>query len=111
MNPQISTERPRFKTRAHEAGFELVVALPGVGKEDLEVNLEKRILTVGGERKEIEGDFENREHEALRFELKVELHEDLDVENIKATHRDGVLTLSLRKRQELAPRKIDILAN
>lgn len=111
MNTQISTERPRFKTRAQEAGFELAIALPGVSTEDLQVNLEKRILTVGGDRKELEGDFENREREALRFELKVNLLEDLDVENIKATHRDGVLTLALQKRQELAPRKIDILAN
>ena len=111
MNIQISKEQPRFKTRTHESGFDLAISLPGVGKDDLQVDLEKRLLTVGGERKEITGEFENSDAEALRFELKVELHEDLDVENIKASHRDGILTLSLQKRKELAPRKIDILAN
>ncbi|MEN8782931.1 MAG: Hsp20 family protein [Akkermansiaceae bacterium] len=111
MNTQISTERPCFKTRAHEGGFELAIALPGVGKNQLEVNLQKRILTIGGIRKDLKGNFANQEHEALRFELKVQLHEDLDIEDIKASHRDGILTLSLQKRKEVAPRKIDILAN
>ena len=111
MKTQISTKRPRFKTRAHKAGFDLAIALPGVDKEHLEVNLEKRILTVSGNRKELEGNFGRREHEALRFELKVELHEDVDDDKIQVTHRDGILILSLQKRQELIPRKIDILAN
>lgn len=111
MNNQITTERPRFKTRVHDQGFDLTVALPGVAKDALEVKLEKRLLTIEGERKEPEGEFQNRDHEAQKFELKVELHEDLDADNIKATHRDGVLVLSLQKRQELAPRKIDILTN
>lgn len=111
MNQQITTERPRFKTRAHDQGFELTVALPGVAKEALEVNLENRLLTIVGDRKEPAGEFETRDHEARRFELKVELHEDLDPDHIKATHHDGLLTLTLQKRKELAPRKIDILAN
>lgn len=111
MNNQISTERPRFKTRTNDAGFELSIALPGLAKEDVQISLEKRLLTIGGERKTLEGEFQSREQEALRFELKVNLHEDLDADNIKATHQDGILTLSLQKRKELAPRKIDILAN
>ena len=111
MNNQITTERPRFKTRAYNQGFDLTIALPGVPKDALEVKIENRLLTIGGERREPEGEFQNRDHEALRFELKVELHEDLDADNIKATHQDGILTLSLQKRKELAPRKIDILAN
>ena len=111
MNTQISTERPRFKTRVNDAGFDLAIALPGLAKEAVQINLEKRLLTISGERKALEGDFQNKDHEALRFELKVALHEDLDTQTIKATHQDGVLTLSLQKRKELAPRKIDILAN
>ena len=111
MNPQISTQRPRFKTRNNDTGFDLAIALPGLAKEDVQISLEKRLLTIGGERKQLEGDFQNKDQEQLRFELKVELHEDLDAETIKATHQDGILTLSLQKRKELAPRKIDILAN
>ena len=111
MKTQISTERPNNKTRAHEDSFDLAIALPGVNKKDLEVNLAKRILTINGNRKELEGNLERREQEALRFELKLEIHEDVDDKKIQVTHRDGILTLSLQRRQELAPRKIDILAN
>ena len=75
------------------------------------MNLAKRILTINGNRKELEGNLERREQEALRFELKLEIHEDVDDKKIQVTHRDGILTLSLQRRQELAPRKIDILAN
>lgn len=111
MNTQISTERPRFKTRTNDAGFDLSIALPGLAKEDVRISLEKRLLSISGERKTLEGEFQNHNQEALRFELNVNLHEDLDADNIKATHLDGILTLSLQKRKELAPRKIDILAN
>jgi len=111
MNNEMTTERPRFKTRANDQGFDLSIALPGVTRDDIEVNLEKRLLTIAGERKDLEGEFENKDHEALRYELKVELHEDLDADNIEASHHDGILVLRLQKRRELAPCKIDILAN
>ena len=111
MKTQISTETPNYKTRAHEDGLDLAIAFPGVNKKDLEVNLAKRILTINGKRKELEGNFERREQEALCFELKLEIHEDVDDKKIQVTHCDGILTLSLQRRQELAPRKIDILAN
>ena len=111
MNPTITIQRPRFKTRAHDTGFNLTVALPGVDRDQVDVTLEKEILTITGERPNLDGEFEHSEPEATRYELKVNLHEDLDSENIQATHRDGVLLLALQKRKELAPRKIDILAN
>jgi HSP20 family protein len=111
MKTPIPTERPIFKTRAHKEGFNIEISLPGVKKNDLEVSLAKRLLRINGIRKELEGNFERYEQEALRFELKVEIHEDVDDKKIQVSHRDGVLTLSLKKRPELAPRKINILAN
>jgi len=110
MNSELTTERPRFKTRTAEAGLELAIALPGVPTDSLQVNIENRILTITGERSALEG-FESPDQEARKYELKVELHEDLDANVINARYQDGVLTLKLNKRRELAPRKIDILAN
>lgn len=111
MNSQTITQRPRFKTRAHDTGFDLAVALPGVARDQVNVTLEKDVLTITGERSNLEGEFDLRDQEATRFELKVTLHEDLDPAGIQASHRDGVLILALQKRQEVAPRRIDILAN
>ena len=101
MKTKKTTERPSFKTRNLKAGCELAIALPGVSKKDIEVKLEKRILTISGDRK----------HESIHFKINIKLHEDLNEDNIKVTHCDGILTLILNKRRELAPRKIDILAN
>ncbi len=101
----IPTERPRLRSRVTEGGLELTILLPGVPKDALTVNLEDRLLTLTGERR-FEGGAEERD-----YHLKVNLHEDLDPNKIEARHQDGVLTLQLSKRKELAPRRIDILAN
>lgn len=101
----IPTERPRFRTRATESGLELSILLPGVAKDALTVNIENRQLSLTGERR-FEGGAEERD-----YHLKVNLHEDLDPSKIEARHQDGVLTLKLAKRKELAPRRIDILSN
>jgi len=101
----IPTERPRFRTQATEGGLELTILLPGVSKENLSVNIEDRQLSLTGERR-FDGGAEERD-----YQLEVNLHKDLDPSQIEARHQDGVLTLKLSKRAELAPRKIDILAN
>jgi HSP20 family protein len=111
MNEEIIKTQPRFKTRTHNEGFDLAVALPGVSRDDIEINLEKRVLTITGERRKLAGEFTRETSEEIHYELRVNLHEDLDAEEIKATHQDGVIVLHLRKRSELAPRKIDILSN
>ena len=110
MNSEPTAERPHFKTRAIDAGLELAIALPGVPKDSLQVNIENRLLTISGERSAPEG-YESSDEEARQYELKLELHDDLDPNVINASYHDGVLNLKLHKRQELAARKIDILAN
>lgn len=110
MKEQLTNERPCFKSRKTDEGIQVAVALPGVPRESLELNIEKRVLTITGER-QAPADFEALDGEARKYELKLELHEDLDVQVIGASYQDGLLKLQLNKRQELAPRKIDILAN
>ena len=107
-NESTVTARPPFKTRKTDTGLDLTVALPGVPKDKLGVNAEGQLLTITGERSN--PDLVDS-HEARRYELKLQLHEDLDANKITAKYQNGVLTLGLQKREELAPRKIDILAN
>tara|TARA_B100001093_G_scaffold497090_1_gene543595 strand:+ start:66 stop:407 length:342 start_codon:yes stop_codon:yes gene_type:complete len=107
-NESTVTSRPQFKTRKTDAGIDLTVALPGVTKNKLGVNAEGQLLTITGERRN-PGEVDS--HEARRYELKLQLHEDLDTNKITAKYQKGVLTLGLQKREELAPRKINILAN
>ncbi|MDG1072343.1 MAG: Hsp20/alpha crystallin family protein [Akkermansiaceae bacterium] len=107
-NESTVTSRPPFKTDKTDTGIGLTVALPGVSKENLGVNAEGQLLTITGERSNPGGD---DSHEARRYELKLQLHEDLDTNKITAKYQNGVLTLGLQKREELAPKKINILAN
>lgn len=101
----FQTERPRFRTRTTDNGLELAVILPGVSKESLTVNVEDRLLSIKGERR-FKEEAENRD-----YQLAVQLHDDLDPTRVEASHQDGILNLKLFKRKELAPRRIDILAN
>ncbi len=107
-NESTVTSRPPFKTDKTDTGIGLTVALPGVSKENLGVNAEGLLLTITGERSNPGG---VDSHEARRYELKLQLHEDLDTNKITAKYQNGVLTLGLQKREELAPKKINILAN
>ncbi|MDG1671103.1 MAG: Hsp20/alpha crystallin family protein [Akkermansiaceae bacterium] len=107
-NESTVTSRPPFKTDKTNTGIGLTVALPGVSKENLGVNAEGLLLTITGERSNPGG---VDSHEARRYELKLQLHEDLDTKKITAKYQNGVLTLGLQKREELAPKKINILAN
>ena len=111
MNSQVNPVKPRYKTHAHEGGFDLAISLPGVARNQVDITLEKNLLTITGHRPNLEGDFDQHDQEATQFALKVTLHEDLDPTKVQATHRDGVLILTLQKRKEVAPRRIDILAN
>ena len=102
--------KPSFKTRKTDTGFELCVALPGVPKNALNVDVEKNTLTIRGLRKGPEGQT-NSHLEERQYRLRLNLHEDYDPTQISARYQNGILTLTLKKRKELAPRKIDILAN
>lgn len=103
-------ERPLFRTRKIDDGLKLSVALPGIPQDQIEVIVEKQILKVAAQRQNLT-DAPARDHEARLYELNLQIHEDFDQGNIAAAHQNGILTLSLVKRKEVAPRRIDILPN
>jgi HSP20 family protein len=97
-----------------ETEHELVVKadLPDVNPQDLDIRVENNILTIRGERK-----FENKVNEEnyLRveraygsFSRSFSLANSVKSEAIKADYQNGVLTLSIPKREEAKPKQIKV---
>jgi HSP20 family protein len=88
------------------------VELPGVGADDVELEVEKGVLTVKGERKserksEDEGTM-RLERSWGAFTRAFKLPDTVDPDSAHADMKDGVLTISFDKRAENKPRKIAI---
>jgi HSP20 family protein len=98
----------------HETEHELVVKadIPGVKPEELDIRVENNILTIRGERK-----FEKQVNESnyLRIERSYgtfarsfSLANTVNTAAIKAEYKNGVLTLSVPKRDEAKPKQIKV---
>lgn len=89
------------------------VEMPGLKRENIEVDVENNVLTIRGEKREerTEGQ-EGRYHLAERrwgtFARSFVLPRDVDAENIQAAFDDGVLTVRIPKSEKARRRKIDI---
>jgi HSP20 family protein len=86
--------------------------LPGVDPKAVDIRLENNTLTLRGERKldkEVKEDSYHRVERAYgAFSRSFTLPTVVDQGNIKAEYRDGVLKLTLPKREEAKPRQIQI---
>ncbi len=105
---------PAVNTRETDDAYYIEVDLPGVKKEDINIDVKDNVLTISGERKieeeRKEDDFYRVESVYGTFERSFTLPEDVDVDKIEAEAKDGVLTVKIPKAQsvEKTPKKIEI---
>ena len=88
-----------------------VIELPGMRKEDIEISLHDGTLTVSGERKRESGEDENAERSERyvgTFRRSVALPSRVDANNVSATYKDGILTVTLPKAEEAKPKQIQV---
>lgn len=78
--------------------------LPGVNRDDINVEMANGYLTVAATRKIGEG--ENQE--AFSFSRSVSIAEEIDTAKVAAAYENGVLTVTLPKREEAKPKKITV---
>ena len=98
------TERPE--------GYELKVVVPGIGKGDADLHMEGKTLTLKTHAK-----YQNpagfklvaEEFERVNYAMSVEIPEMADPATLSAKIENGILTVSMKKRPETQPKKIDIL--
>ena len=103
---------PRTDIRETEKEYILDISLPGVKKEDVKVDVKDNVLTVTGEKKSEKEEkgktWLRRESSYGSFLRSFELPEGLHTEDVKASCKDGVLTLTMRKPAEVKKRGVSI---
>jgi HSP20 family protein len=86
--------------------------LPGMRQEDISVEVADGTLTIRGERKQEEDTAEGRYHRVERsyglFVRSFALPEGIDPGAVSATYRNGVLDVTLPKREEVKPKHVKV---
>ena len=84
--------------------------LPGVAREDVDVELDDQLLTVSGhtEEKQRTGILRRSTRRTGRFEYAVTLPGDADADHVDAQLRDGVLTVRVPKSPDTRRRRIQV---
>jgi HSP20 family protein len=86
--------------------------LPGMKKEEIEIELENGVLSIKGERKfERKQESENYhfvERSYGNFYRSFSLPKNVDGENITAEYKEGVLHVAIPKKDEVKPKKVEI---
>ena len=105
---------PALNIGSTPQSVELYAFLPGIEPDAMDINLERGVLTVAGERKDLlakrgeQSTLHVTERFAGRFRKVVSLPDDLDPEAISARYKDGVLHISIKRQQQVQPRRISI---
>jgi HSP20 family protein len=103
---------PRADVIEGDQEYRILMDLPGVKSDDLEINVENQLLTVKAERKvELPEGFEQRRRERAEqtgFARTFRLGNAVDSEGIKAGLKDGVLEITLPKSERSLARRIQV---
>jgi HSP20 family protein len=103
---------PRVDIKEEPERFLIFADLPGVDPSNIEVNMDKGVLSIKGERKteaKSEGERWSRTERAHGvFFRRFALPDSANPDGIEATGKHGVLEISIPKRPEASPRRINV---
>lgn len=98
-----------YETDAH---YHIQLSLPGMKKEDINIDLQDRRLTITGERKEEIDDkttkYHVREMRCGSFERSIMLPNNIDQDKISARFEDGILKLDVEKKEKQVNKQIKV---
>lgn len=104
-----NTTLPAVNIKETDNDFEIEVAAPGMNKKDFKINLEDNVMTISSERKTEkktdEDNYKRREFSYQSFQRSFAIDEKLvNGEAISARYADGILFITLPKREEMKPK-------
>jgi HSP20 family protein len=105
--------RPLADISETNDGYQVEVELPGVSKDQLNVELDDRELVITGEVAEPKQEDGKRRRRSTRrtgrFEFRASLPGDVNPEGVSATLTDGVLTVKIPKSEAAKPRRVEVV--
>lgn len=100
---------PALDVEEKEGMYLVTVDLPGIKKDDIQINLSDRTLTISGERsKETKGQGHYYERSYGRFARSLTLPDTVQADSIEAHYEDGVLKVVIPKAEEAKAKPIKI---
>ncbi|WP_036379231.1 Hsp20/alpha crystallin family protein [Muricauda sp. MAR_2010_75] len=103
-----NTSVPAVNIKDNEKNFELELAVPGVKKDDFSVEVDNDVLTISSEMKseneETKENYTRKEFSYSSFKRAFTLPDTVDGSKIDAKYEDGILKLTLPKKQEALPK-------
>ena len=106
---------PAINIGTTDKNVDVFLFVPGMNPEDIELVIEKNMLSVSGTRKlpdvsnEEQGSYRQERFEGA-FKRVITLPETVDTDSAKAVYKDGVLQITIAKRAETQARQIKISA-
>lgn len=92
---------PRMNIKDQEKNYEIEIAAPGMKKENFSINIDQMILSIKGDIiEEDKREYTHKEFCFEQFERKIKLPKDANFEEIKAEYKQGILSISIPKKEE-----------
>ena len=92
-----------YKLEENDNSYTIEMDMPGVKKEDLDIGIKENMLSIYAERKKVmKSDDGDKEEVVSKYEQSFNISDkSIDVDNISANFENGVLTLTLPKKEEV----------
>ena len=106
FNNEVKTTLPTANIVENEKDYQVELAVPGYNKKDFSIQLNENVLTIKAETKnekeetKSNGQFTRKEHYYASFERHFTLPDTIKVENIEASYENGLLKITLPKKDE-----------
>ena len=103
---EAAAGQPRIDLYQDKENFHFRAEVPGVKKDDLQVEAGDGVLTLSGTRKSYRPD--GKTEETTKFSRSLSVPAPVQDDKIAARYEDGVLTITLPKAEEVKPKKIAV---
>ncbi len=110
--PEVRNWMPAIDIAENNGNIEVRAEIPGVNKDDLKVTVEGDVLSITGERKQESETKDKKYHRIERyygkFSRTINLPYPVEADKVKATYKDGILTVTLPKPESAKTKEIEV---